>query len=168
MGTDKAALPWGKGTLVEHMRGLLSGVTAPVRIVGRDPLPDIEPGRGPLEGIRTALQTTATENNLITALDLPFLDPRFLDYLTTRLRATSKNLILCRIQGYVALCLGARRGLLKEVEDYLGSGQRSIQGFAAVVEHEEISEDELHRAGFGPEIFRNINTPEEYKRERKV
>ena len=24
MGTDKAALPWGKGTLVEHMTALLS------------------------------------------------------------------------------------------------------------------------------------------------
>ena len=164
MGTDKAALPWGKGTLVEHMTVLLSGVAAPVRIVGRDPLPDLEPGRGPLEGIRTALRTTATENNLITAVDLPFLDPGFLNYLATRLRTTSGDLLLCRIQEYVALCLGARRGLLKEVEDYLDSGHRSIQGFAAAVDHEEISEDELRRAGFGAETFRNINTPEDYKR----
>ncbi len=166
MGTDKAALPWGEGTLVEHMAGILSGVALIVRIVGRDPLPDLEPGRGPLEGIRTALRTTATEHNLITAVDLPFLNPSFLDYLATRLRATSRDLLLCRIQGYVALCLGARRALLRQVEDYLASGHRSIQGFAAYVDHEEISEDELQRAGFSTEIFRNINTPEDYRRER--
>jgi molybdopterin-guanine dinucleotide biosynthesis protein A len=166
MGTDKAALPWGEGTLAEHITNLLSAVAEPVRIVGRDPLPDIEPGRGPLEGIRTALRTTTTKHNLITAVDLPFLDPQFLNYLATRLRATSSDLVLCRIQGYVAISLGAHRALLGQVEDYLASGHRSLQGFAASVEHEEISEDDLQRAGFGAEIFRNINTPEDYKRER--
>ena len=168
MGTDKAALPWREGTLVEHITGLLSGVAATVRIVGRDPIPDLEPGRGPLEGIRTALRTTATEHNLITAVDLPFLNPQFLNYLATRLRATSRDLLLCRIEGYVALCLGARRGLLGQVDDYLVSGRRSIQGFAASVEHDEISEEELQRAGFGPELFRNINTLEDYERGRNA
>ena len=168
MGTDKAALPWGTGTLVEHTASLLSGVAATVRIVGRAPLPDIEPGRGPLEGIRTALQTTATEINLITAVDLPFLDTQFLSYLATRLRDSPEDLVLCRIRGYVALCLGARKALLGKVEAYLASGHRSIQGFAASVPHEGISEEQLLRAGFGPGIFRNINTPEDYERERDL
>ena len=168
MGTDKAALPWGERTLVEHMADLISGVATPVKIVGRDSLPDLDPGRGPLEGIRTALRATTTECNLIAAVDLPFLQPRFLDYLAARLRTTSRNLLLCRIDGYVALCLGARRRLLRQVEDYLALGHRSIQGFAAAVEHEEISDAQLHRVGFGPENFRNINTPEDYERERDV
>ncbi len=165
MGTDKASLPWRGGTLVEHMVGLMSEAADTVRIVGREPLPDAEPGRGPLEGIRTALGTTTTENNLIAAVDMPFLEPQLLRYLARRLQDSHRDLLLCRIQGYVALCLGARRGLLKHVETYLVSGRRSIQGFAASVEHEEISGGALQRAGFGSDNFRNINTLEDYNRE---
>ncbi len=78
----------------------------------------------PLEGIRTALTVTATDNNLITAVDLPYLDPRFLNYLAIHLRATPRDLFLYRIQGYVALCPGARPALLGQVEDYLPAGHR--------------------------------------------
>ncbi len=164
MGTDKASLPWGEGTLVTHMAGLLREVASEVRIVGRDLVPDIRPGRGPLEGIRTALRTTPTENNLITAVDLPLLEPQFLNYLANRLRTSTDNLLLCRIEGYVALCLGARRGLLSKLEDYLESGDYSIQGFSAAVRHEEISEEALKEAGFNTRMFNNINTPEDYQR----
>ena len=166
MGADKASLPWGEGTLVRHMAGLLSEVAAPVRIVGRDPFPDIQPGRGPLEGIRTALATTSTENNLIIAVDLPFLEPEFLGYLANRLLTTSKKFVLCRTEGYVALCLGVRRGLLQKVEHYLESGHRSIQGFSDSVEHEEISEEAFQEAGFDARMFRNVNTLEDYERFR--
>lgn len=170
MGTDKASLPWGNPpgtTLLEHMVNLVSGVTPAVHVVGRETLPDLTPGRGPLEGIRTALHRTRTEDNLIVAVDLPFLDSEFLRNLAQREMAAS-DLLLCRAENLAALCLRVRIALLPQVEKYLDSGRRSLQGFAEAVDHIEISEGELGQMGFEATIFRNINTQQDYHRERQT
>ena len=78
MGQDKAALKWGETSLLEHMVQLLSTVTTSVRIVGRGDLPDRIPGKGPIGGILTGLESTDKTVNLFVAVDLPLLTDDFL------------------------------------------------------------------------------------------
>lgn len=81
MGTDKALIPHGGRTLVEHAATALATAGAdPVVVVGGnrtaiEPLglavvDDLWPGQGPLGGIITALQSLSTELVAVLACDL--------------------------------------------------------------------------------------------------
>ena len=89
MGRDKAFLPFGEETLLSRSLRLARAVTESVSIVGDTKkfasfapvVEDAYRDRGPLGGIHAALSTTSAEHNLIMAVDLPFLNLRFLQYL---------------------------------------------------------------------------------------
>src|SRR5690348_14599122 len=108
MGRDKALLEWRGGTLLQHMTGLLATVCNPVLVVGRDELPDLVPGLGPVGGIVTALKHTVTRFNLVVAVDLPFLTSDFLIHFKERCIHSTTPLIVCRISSGFPLCLGVR------------------------------------------------------------
>ncbi len=160
MGTDKALLAWNGQTLLEHMTGLLHGVCDPVQVVGRDDLPDSVPDLGVIGGIATALEHTTTENNLIVAVDLPLLTHRLLKHLKESLERSDRPLVVCNIGSAYPLCLGVRRVLLGPLHAYIASARRSLHGFIDTVTPEIIE-------GFGPDLFRNINTPADYEAVRK-
>src|SRR5262245_25811683 len=127
MGRDKATLKWGPASLLDHMTQLLSTVADPVRVVGREELPDRIPGKGPLGGILTALETSERENNLVLAVDLPLLTPAFLEMFHSRFLTSSQALTACRIDGVSPLCLGIRRYLLGDVARRIDAGSLAIQ-----------------------------------------
>jgi len=98
MGTDKAGLRWGDGTLLEHVVGVLAAsVTGPVVIVGTAGAPrtgggarvdparvvsvtDDEPGRGPLQGLATGLRAAAAHGSTVAfvcSVDLPLIHPAY-------------------------------------------------------------------------------------------
>lgn len=164
MGTDKALLPWGDGTLLEHMTRKLAAVAGRVCVVGRGDLPDRRPERGPVEGIATALSVTATEDNLIVAVDLPELDPAFLQYLAGRLEKSRSGLLTCRVADRTPLCLGIRAGCIDAVDRYLDSGKRSLRGLLETIDHETVDEKQIRSAGFPVDMFRNLNAPEDLPR----
>ena len=168
MEQDKAMLDWHGRPLLNHMTDLLAGAVGNVQVAGRDGMPDRSPGCGPLGGIVTLLEMTETDTNLVVAVDLPFLTLPFLEYFRGRLE-TSKSLALaCNIESRFPLCLGVRRGALPIANERIEAGKLSVHGFLAECGAEVISESELQNAGFGPAIFRNINTPEQYLRLRKL
>jgi molybdenum cofactor guanylyltransferase len=162
MGQDKALLNWRGRTLVEHMVELLSSVTRDVRVVGRPPLPDVIEDCGPLGGIATALQTSQTDANLVVAVDLPFLIEDFLKYFASRLDSCPSAVLACSLPTGVPICLGLRRSILPLVTHGLSMGQRSVSNFISSVDSKLLSAWELESAGFGPSMFRNVNTPEDY------
>jgi molybdenum cofactor guanylyltransferase len=164
MGCDKALLDWHGQRLLDHMMNLLSSATDCVRVVGRGSLPDLPPsGRGPMSGIVTALEASETDANLVVAVDLPLLTGDFLKYLRSRLETTKDGILVCKIGSYFPLCLGIRRRLLPELQQRLTAGRLSIHEFIQSTEAEVIVEAELEDAGFDVAIFRNINTPEDYR-----
>ena len=89
MGTDKALLPFRGRTLIECVAQNVATAAGSVKIVGPAArysflnLPVIEdrlPGCGPLSGIETALADSPAAYTLITACDMPSLNPQFLDW----------------------------------------------------------------------------------------
>src|SRR5579864_2081154 len=95
MGADKAFVMLDGQTLLARALELAHSVTTDVRVVG-DParfssfapvVEDVFPDCGPLSGIHAALRASATDLNVILAVDTPFVSPALLRYLITR----SKN-----------------------------------------------------------------------------
>src|SRR5262245_10528748 len=161
MGTDKAQLDWHGRTLLTHMTDLLRGVTEDVLVVGRAPLPDRLPERGPLSGIATALETTSTDANLILAVDLPHLTQDFLKYLRVRPENSSHPLVACKIGSDFPLSLGIWRVMLPEVLRRLAANQLSVRGLIEAGYTEFVSETELVNEGFDLRMFKNMNSPED-------
>jgi molybdopterin-guanine dinucleotide biosynthesis protein A len=157
MGFDKASLDWGGQPLIDHMAQLISTVAAPVRIVGRQELPDMIPETGPVGGILTALRASETEDSIVTAVDLPLLTPEFLSNLRGRLETTRHRIVACRIGSDYPLCLGLRRSLLDDVEQAIRSGRYAVWTLIESCDAEIITDAPA-------EIFQNLNTLDDYHR----
>jgi molybdenum cofactor guanylyltransferase len=162
MGRDKALLKWGNVSLLEHMATLLSTVSSPVRVVGRGEFLDRIPGKGPLGGILTALETTDRDANLFLAVDLPLLTAGFLSLFHSRFIATSKPLLACRIDKRFPLCLGIRKDLTSEIAKRIMAGNLAIHALIDSSDAEILEEDQLKALGFNRGMFANINAPEDW------
>jgi len=163
MGRDKALLDWHGQTLLAHMTELVSAVTGEVHVVGRGQLPDRVPGLGPLSGIATALETSATNANLVVAVDLPKLTVEFLKFLTSQAERSNDPLIACKIGSHYPLCVAIQRRLLPEIQRRLAARELSVHALIENTPSRLISEAELVNAGFDASLFRNINTEEDYR-----
>jgi len=173
MGKDKAFLQLGGQTLLARALALAATVTEEVRIVG-DPvrfLPfarvvqDVFPGRGPLGGIHAALRASETELNLMLAVDLPFVESRFLAYLTASACQCAAVVTVPRSAGgWQPLCGVYRREFAALAERALRKSKNRIDSLFAAVETRAIGDEELVRMGFSANMFRNLNTPEEWQK----
>ena len=176
MGTDKAFLAFGKETLLERALELARGVAEDVRIVGgRDQFeafaPAVEdkfPGRGPLGGIHAALSSTSSELNLILAVDLPFLEGKFLRFLLEQARAGDAVVTVPRAAGGLQpLCAVYRRSFGPLAEQALAAGRNKIDTLFAQIAVRIIEEAELAHFAFPATMFDNLNTRVEWEQARR-
>lgn len=176
MGSDKAFLELAGRSLLARSLELASAITPDVRIVG-DPekfaasgavVPDIYPGRGPLGGIHAALSTTSTDFNLILAVDLPFLEPRFLSYLTAEAQSSDTVVTVPSAGGHLhPLCAVYRQPFCTVAERALLQGRNKLDALFSEVPVRIIAEAELAAAGFDVSIFRNLNTSEDWEQAKQ-
>ena len=172
MGQDKAFMQFGKRTLLAHALELARAAAGGVWIVGSAEkfaafgpvLEDVFPGRGPLAGIQSALATTRTELNLITAVDMPFLQLDFVNYLIARARASQAQVIVPRAGGGLQpLCAVYRKDFEAVARRSLQTGKNKIDLLFTEVQTLIIEPPELERNGFGEEMFRNLNTKQDWQ-----
>src|SRR4029077_14438221 len=172
MGRDKAFVELGGQTLLGRALDVASAVTGDCRIVG-DPakfaifgpvLEDIFRECGPLGGIHAALLSAKGELNLVLAVDLPFMEAKFLEYLIVKARETSAEVTVPQAGGGLQpLCAIYRRKFVEVPERALRERKNKIDPLFAEVATRVLDEGELTRAGFSPDIFRNLNTPEHWE-----
>jgi molybdopterin-guanine dinucleotide biosynthesis protein A len=172
MGVDKTLLELKGKSLLGRALDLLRSITPEVIIVGERSkftrigfvVEDVFRERGPLGGIHAALAATATELNLVLAVDLPFVEAGFLKYL---LKAAAENTALVTLPrtsaGWQPLCAVYRREFGMLAERSLLQGKNKIDPLFAGVEIHPIDEAEITRRGFSAAMFRNLNTPEEFE-----
>jgi len=180
MGSDKAFLRLGDETLLSQALKLTSAVVSEVCIVGDAQkfaafgrvVEDVYREGGPLGGIHAALSGSTTDLNLMLAVDLPFVTQGLLRYLLSRALESGAMVTVPRSgSGVQPLCAVYRRGFAEVAEQSLLEGKNKIDSLFAKVGTCVIEENELVRAGFSREMFRNLNTPEEFEkanRERSV
>jgi molybdenum cofactor guanylyltransferase len=173
MGQDKAFLELGGHTLLTHALGRLRAATGKnAWIVGsRDKfckfgpvVEDVYPACGPLGGIQAALAGTRTDLNLITAVDMPFVQSDFLTYLIAQARASEAIVVVPKAEGRPQpLCAVYRRNFGEVALRSLRAGNNKVGSLFAEVQTRIIEESELEQNGFGKEIFRNLNTEQEWR-----
>ncbi len=157
MGSDKAFLRFGDETLLCRALKVAGVVAEEVRIVGDAKkfaafgrvVEDVYRDRGPLGGIHAALSSSATELNLILAVDLPFVDSKFLEYLLLRAQESGAIVTVPRAGGGLhPLCGVYQRGFVEVAEQSLRDGKNKIDSLFERVVTCVIEEDELMRSWF--------------------
>jgi len=171
MGRDKALLVLNGQTLVERAVELGSKVAGEVWIVG-DPkkfsrfgrvVGDVYQERGPLGGIHVALSSTKTEWNLMVAVDLPSLKADFLRWLVEQAQADGAVVTVPHAAGHLQpLCAVYRKQFAQAAQTELEAGRNKIDPLFGPGDTRIIQESELVYHGFSTEMFRNVNTPEEW------
>jgi molybdenum cofactor guanylyltransferase len=172
MGQDKAFMQLGGRTLLAHALERAQAATGNAWIVGSTEkfaafgpvVEDVYPERGPLAGIQAALAGTRTELNLITAVDMPFLQLDFLNYLIDQARASKAAVVVPRASGgWQPLCAVYRKDFAEVAQRSLSAGKNKIDALFAEVQTLVIGQTELEREGFQEEMFRNLNTEQDWR-----
>lgn len=172
MGTDKAFLEFQGTTLLAKALELARAVADEAAIVG-DPakfaefgtvVEDIYPRRGPLGGIHAALKHSETDLNLMIGVDLPLLEIRFLQYL---IQAADESGAVVTVpqagKHYEPLCAVYRAEFLDAAEQALVAARNKIDVLFTGISVRTLDDQELAQHHFSPEMFRNVNTPEDWK-----
>ena len=195
MGRDKAVLSLDGRTLLERALSTVGDVAREVFILGPKALygnfgksiDDIYPGCGPLGGIHAALTHVARQKRdensgarlaLIIAVDTPFLSSEFLSYMAQRAAESGAVVVTPEIGGYTQpLCAVYSLEFLAIAEKALRGGNSSenekksreykIVPLFPAARTLVIGEPELKRFAFTPEMFENLNTPEDVARARR-
>ena len=177
MGSDKAFALLNGRTLLARMLEAARSLTSYVRIIGDSAkyapfapvVEDIFPGCGPLGGIHAALRSSATDLNVILAVDTPFVSLALLQFLVTRARNVPAAIVTVAQAngGFQPLCAVYRRQFAEAAEQALRGGRHKIDALFDPASTQVIRGDELESAGFSPNIFRNLNTPDDLVKAQK-
>jgi molybdopterin-guanine dinucleotide biosynthesis protein A len=171
MGRDKAFLELQGRTLLERALVIARSISDEVSIVGQREkfaafapvIEDLYPGQGPLAGIHAALTASRSELNFIIALDTPFLDLKFAQYLVEQARQSDATVTVPRVARQAQpLCAVYRREFAAVAEEALRLGKNNIVPLFAAVSTREINDAELRNLAFDRHMFDNLNTPEEW------
>ena len=172
MGQDKSFMQLGGRTLLAHALERAQAATGNTWIVGSTEkfaafgpvVEDVYPGRGPLAGIHAALSGTRTQLNLITAVDMPFLQIDFLKYLITQASACHAAVVVPRAGGGLQpLCAVYRKDFAQVAQRSLIAAKNKIDTLSADVPTLVIEQAELERSGFMQDMFRNLNTEQDWQ-----
>jgi molybdopterin-guanine dinucleotide biosynthesis protein A len=170
MGSDKAFLEFGGRTLLQRALQVAGAISQRVLIVGTRSkfehlgpvVEDIYPDRGPLGGIHAALSSSATELNLVLAVDMPFLEGRFLNWLLEQARS-SGALVTVPVAGgrNQPLCAVYRKAFAAIAKAALEAGRNKIDPLFAPAYTRFIDAAELAAMDIAAGMFDNVNTRDE-------
>jgi len=171
MGRDKALLPWGTATLLDHAIARLRAVCREVRVLtGAEPrygdrgLPvalDAIADGGPLAGLATALAVAAPRSVLLLGVDLPFVPVPLLAHLRDAVGGTDVAVPVLAA-GAEPLCAAYGAACASAVQEALAAGSRKMTSFWPRVRVRRLDEGDLARFGRLEQLFRNLNDPAEY------
>jgi molybdenum cofactor guanylyltransferase len=170
MGTDKAFVMLDGRTLLARALEVCRTITNEVCIVGdrrkfapfAPVVEDLFPGCGPLAGIHAGLRASLTDWNVVLAVDLPFVSPALLHFLVAQARENGATVTVPWAgTGWQPLCAVYRRAFADAAETALRAGRYKIDALFDNAPTHVVGEEALRSAGCAPEVFRNLNTPEE-------
>ena len=172
MGSDKALLPFGRENLLQLALSKAMQVSATPAIVGDRSryssygrvIEDRFQGCGPLGGIHAALCATQTDLSLVMSVDMPLMTAGFLVWLANLAASGEESAFVPEAQGRrQPLCAVYRRSAQPVIEQALKMGVFKVDHVLRLIPTHYVREEELLEAGFSPDIFCNVNTPEDYE-----
>jgi molybdopterin-guanine dinucleotide biosynthesis protein A len=176
MGRDKALLELDGKPLLTRAADLLSPLVASITLVG-DPgkysvfgfriIPDKWPGAGPLGAIATALDAAREPQSAVVACDLPFLTRDWLAWFFAHAADSKADIVVPEsARGLEPLCAVYRSTCERVVADALERGVRKVTDAFAGLAVEKIEENQWRKFSADGNLFRNLNSAEEYEQAR--
>jgi molybdenum cofactor guanylyltransferase len=169
--------------MLARMIELLRGVTKEVKIVsvsskyaefGAAIIEDRWPGEGPLGGIITALEDSATstarfEWNLIVSCDMPFLTADWLRFLSERATKSDAQVLLPHSTGGPEpLCACWQTAAAAALRSGFERGVRKVTEGIALLRAEVLDAADWKRFDSAGRLFWNLNTAAEYEEARRI
>ena len=171
MGRDKAVLPWGAATLLDHAVARLRTVCCEVRVLSGAAsryadrgLPvdvDAIADGGPLAGLAAALAVASPRSVLLLGVDLPFVTAPLLAHLRDAVSGADAAVPVLAA-GAEPLCAAYGAACGSAVQEALAAGSRKMTSFWPRVRVRRLDEGDLARFGPVERLFRNLNDPAEY------
>lgn len=180
MGRNKALLPLPDNaqiTFVEHLATLLHRYCAEIVLVARDEqqadvyntvpyvqlITDQVADVGPLMGLYTGLSALSSSHALVTAVDMPFIQPGMIEFLLTQWHEDDELLVPVVDNIPQVLCAVYATTLLPQIEQRLHAGRRDPRSLLTMAHIRYLNETQLR--AIEPELrsFININTPDDWR-----
>jgi molybdopterin-guanine dinucleotide biosynthesis protein A len=171
MGADKATLPVGDATLIEHLARRLASVVDETIIAGGSVrpafegvrvVPDHQPGLGPLAGMLAGLRAATERYVWVVGCDLPDVEPA-LGGLLRALAGGYEAVVPRPVKEPEGVCALYLRELATRIAPLLEAGERSIKSLLDRSAVRYVASDELRAVDPELRSFRNINTPADYE-----
>ena len=171
MGRDKALLPWGKGTLLDHAVDRLHAVTDDVRVLcgpiaryesqGVPVITDVAMDQGALGGILAGLLTLDRPLGLFLAVDLPAVPVALLEALVAAASGFDA-IVPVSTRGPEPLCAVYSGACQEPIRRRLESGDAKMTSFWPDVRVREWGPEEIALFGEPADLFANLNEPADY------
>ena len=180
MGQDKGLVPFQGQPLIMRVLNRVAGIADELvitsnqpeqyRFLGLTPVPDLQPGRGALGGLYTALDAAHHPAVAVVACDMPFVNPLLLVIQLQLLNDTGADLVIPRtpdgLEPFHAVY--RRETCLPHVHAALQFDQRRVDAWFPLVKVHELSPEAIQPYDPLGLAFLNINTPEELKRAEEI
>lgn len=178
MGANKAFLEIDGIRLIDKTINIYREIFPEIIIVTNDPLSyvefadaaivtDIYKDKGPLGGIYTGLFYSKAPDAFVSACDMPYLSKDFISYLINQ--AGKHDVIVPELtEGYQPLHAVYSRNCLPSIRRLILMDKLKITGFYRDMRVLTISEKEIKL--FNPDglLFRNLNTPEDWRNVKRL
>ncbi len=174
MGENKALKDFLGRPLIQRVVERLAAVADELIITTNQPenyaflnlplFPDLEPGRGSLGGLYTALVSAKHPSVAVVACDMPFASAPLLVAAAGILLQDHADVVIARTsEGYEPLhALYRRQTCIPAIESAIESDQWRMIAWFPQVKIRQLTPDELRRYDPDGLAFWNVNTPEEF------
>jgi molybdopterin-guanine dinucleotide biosynthesis protein A len=175
MGREKAGLPFGGRTLLEHALAHLGPLADEILVVARagqqlPPLPpgvrrvdDEVPDMGPVAGLAAGLSAAASEAVFATSCDAPFVVPGVVELLFTRLGDADAAVVDAQGRLHPLTAIYRRRVLPRARALLAGPAPHSLTALCGRIDVVRVGEDDLRAVDPRLDSLANLNTPEEWR-----
>ena len=172
MGTPKAELPYGAGTLLEHQTSRLASLFERVFVVAKEPLHDAPASvpivydrseeRAAIHGLARALEET-DDRVFVLAVDLPVLTLPVARAIAETSLASDASAVVPEAGGRLQpLAAAWRRSALPEIERRVAARNLSLADLARAIGARIFPEEAWRSLDPSGHSFANVNTLEEY------
>jgi len=172
MGSPKASLRFGSGTLLQHQIRRLAPLFSEVLVVAKEPpeaalgharvLLDSTPKQASIYGLSRALEE-AEDRVFVLAVDLPMITPRVIGAIVEKGLATGAPAVVPEAEGRLQpLAALWRRMVLPAARARIARGDLSLQDLAREAGAEILTEAEWRPCDPSGNSFANLNTMEDY------
>jgi molybdopterin-guanine dinucleotide biosynthesis protein A len=173
MGRDKALLPWGDATLLDHALARLRAVTDDVRILcGPEPryrdrgaplVTDASDTGAPLFGVLSGLLALERPIGLFLAADLPLVPAALLRGLLAEAGGFDA-VVPFSPSGPEPLCAVYAATCIDPIRRAVGRGDLRMNSFWNESRVRAVAAADLARFGDPARLFANVNSPGDYER----